>query len=106
MACELLIAAFNKGIYQVGDVIAIKDLPWTWGSKECPPNWIIVCISDASASELTNYLCEVRKQVDGDIVTELGRKRGVTSQYVGIVIAGGKPTITKAQLENFLSLRT
>jgi hypothetical protein len=56
MPCELLICNFNKGLWNRGYAVAVKDVPCEWGAKEGLPNWIILRITDATKDQVEQYM--------------------------------------------------
>lgn len=132
MGCELLIANFNKGIYKIGDVVAIKDTPCEWGSKECPPNWLIVQVSDANRLTYDSYLnrpwkrifkfnleglsptmATIRITIDPSVVSASGQNSGVPvdlqlfiTGVLGGVILGSGTDYLLVQLPRSLDLPT
>lgn len=56
MPCEILIAAVGKlGVTEKGYPWIIKDCPAKWGNKECPPNWVVLKITDATKAQVIKY---------------------------------------------------
>lgn len=58
MPCEILIRATDSssGVMKKGYASVVRDLPWTWGSKEGLPGWIILEITDATASQVDHFM--------------------------------------------------
>jgi len=55
--CEILIAAVGKsGVTDKGYPWIIKDCPCVWGTKECPPNWVILHLTNASRAQVEHFL--------------------------------------------------
>lgn len=103
MACEILIKAFyTDGSYGRGYPIVIKDVPCVWGLKEGLPNFVIIRITNASKSQVNNYISKqwdkvfdyeilqhnaigyrIKIQVDPAVVSVTGKNSVVTDETRG-----------------------
>lgn len=70
MACEILIAAKDLNHSSKGYPKNVKDIPCVWGKKECPPGYVILRITDASASQVEHFLQQWHKKFAYTIINE------------------------------------
>lgn len=71
MPCEILIAAVGKsGVTKKGYPWIIKDIPCAWGTKERPPNWIVLRLNDASKAQVEHFLDSWYKYFAYEILAE------------------------------------
>jgi len=104
MPCEILIAAVGKiGITQKGYPWIIKDCPCAWGKKECPPNWVILRLTDASKAQVEHFLNEWKKQFAYQILAEneLGYRIKVTVDPDFISVSGANKEL-RADLKDHI----
>jgi len=104
MPCEILIAAVRKtGITEKGYPWIIKDCPCAWGKKECPPNWVILHLTDASKTQVEHFLKEWHKYFAYQILAEneLGYRIKVTVD-ADFISASGTNRELRADLKDHL----
>ena len=71
MACEILVVAVGKPPWTTkGQPWVIKDAPCVWGTSECPPNWVIIHIVDATRAQCLHYIQKWKKEFSYTIVNE------------------------------------
>ena len=69
MPVQLLVAATTHAKQIKGAIIAVRDSPTTWGSKEGLPNYIVVTISNATAEQVDEYLGAWKTDFQHSVVT-------------------------------------
>lgn len=70
MPCEILIAAKDLNHSKRGYPKNVKDIPCVWGKKECPPGYVILRITDASADQVEHFMQQWLKMFSYQIVNE------------------------------------
>lgn len=70
MPCEILIAAEDKNHSKKGYPKQVKDVPAIWGTKEGPPGYVILRITNASAEQVEHFLEQWKKTFSYQIVAE------------------------------------
>jgi len=71
MPCEILIAAVGKPeVTDKGYPWIIKDCPCVWGRMECPPNWVILHLTNATKANVEHLLASWYKSFAYEILGE------------------------------------
>ena len=56
MPCQILIAATTHRKQTKGEMFAVRDEPVTWGTAEGPPKYVILRISNTTATKVIQFL--------------------------------------------------
>jgi len=70
MACEILIAAKDLNHSLKGYPKQTKDVPAVWGTKECPPDYVKLRITDCDKSQVEYFLTQWYKTFKYNIIAE------------------------------------
>ncbi|KKM78645.1 hypothetical protein LCGC14_1357850 [marine sediment metagenome] len=70
MAVEILVAAKNLNHSLKGYPKNAKDTPCVWGTKERPPDYVILRLTDATKVQVEHYLQQWHKKFAYDIINE------------------------------------
>lgn len=104
MGVELLIVAVAKDPYIRGEPVVIKESPANWGSKERPPNWVRVIVSDATFEQAQAYLEPMRTVFTYEVLAQNANgKRIKVSVHPGIISVFGADKGMRQELYEYLN---
>ena len=103
MPAEILIHALTHGPFLKGSVCLIKDSPAIWGSKEAPPDFVVVIISDATVDQVVHFTENYKNVIEYTLLNsnELGRRYSMSVDPKIIELEGEEAGI-KQEVRNLL----
>lgn len=69
MPCQVLIAATTHAKATKGWLIVVRDEPTSWGTREVPPDYVVLRVTNASASEVQPFLATWKTNFQHSTVT-------------------------------------
>ena len=101
---ELLVAAVDLNLQKKGEIVDVKETPWTWGAKEGLPNYIQLTIPDATKAQVDTFLDEWKMTFQHEIVNEnaAGYRIRVSADPSAINATGLARQVIKGDMQEFL----